>query len=140
MTQEGWVVEEHPLVWETSLPATFVTTSPWYAGLDVELPFNVGAHLALHLVNLPEGKRASTNNTPVPVKIGIIADDTWPSCAQNILPLGTSQSERVLVRWRVLAGSRHVYERVSPGGNIVCSLPRKCIRWDADCGFHGQGQ
>ena len=45
------------------------------ARLDVELPFQVGTHLPLHLVNLPEGKHALTNNTPGFVGIGIIAYD-----------------------------------------------------------------
>jgi len=45
------------------------------AGLDVELPFEVGAHLAFHLVNLPKGKHTLTNDTPGLVRVSIIADD-----------------------------------------------------------------
>jgi hypothetical protein len=45
------------------------------AGLDVELPFQVGTHFALHLVNLPKGKHTLTNDAPGLVGISIIADD-----------------------------------------------------------------
>jgi hypothetical protein len=45
------------------------------AGLDVELPLQVGTHLALHLVNLPKGKHTLTNDAPGLVGISIIADD-----------------------------------------------------------------
>jgi len=44
------------------------------AGLDVELPFEAGAHLAFHLVNLPKGKHFLANNTPGFVGVSIIAD------------------------------------------------------------------
>ena len=45
------------------------------AGLDVELPFEVGAHFPLHLINLPKGKHTLTDDAPGLVRIGIIADD-----------------------------------------------------------------
>jgi hypothetical protein len=35
----------------------------------------MGTHLALHLVDLLEGKHALTDNTPRFVQIGIVADD-----------------------------------------------------------------
>ena len=44
-------------------------------GFDVELPFQVGAHLALHLVDLPESKHTLTDDTPGLVGICIVADD-----------------------------------------------------------------
>jgi hypothetical protein len=45
------------------------------AGLDVELPFQVGAHLMLHLVDLLKGKHILTNDTPGLVGISVITDD-----------------------------------------------------------------
>ena len=45
------------------------------ARLDIELPLQVRAHLALHLINLPEGKHSLTDNAPGLVGVGIIADD-----------------------------------------------------------------
>ena len=45
------------------------------AGLDVELPFQIGTHLALHLVNLPKGEHTLTDDTPGFVGICVIADD-----------------------------------------------------------------
>ena len=45
------------------------------AGLDVKLPLKVGAHLTLHLVDLPKGKHALTNDTPGLVRVSIIADN-----------------------------------------------------------------
>ena len=44
-------------------------------GLDDELLFQIGAHLVLHLVDLPKGEHALTNDTPGFVGICVIADD-----------------------------------------------------------------
>lgn len=44
-------------------------------GLDVELPFEVGSHFVLHLVNLLEGKCIPIYNTLGRVGINIVADD-----------------------------------------------------------------
>jgi hypothetical protein len=45
------------------------------AGLNIELPFQVGAHLAFHLVDLPKGKHTLTDDAPRLVRVSIIADD-----------------------------------------------------------------
>ena len=45
------------------------------AGLDVELPFEVGAHFPLHLVALPEGEHALADDGPGLVRVGVVADD-----------------------------------------------------------------
>ena len=47
---------------------------PEHAGLGVELPFEVGAHLVFHLVNLPKGKHSLANDTPEFVGVSVIAD------------------------------------------------------------------
>ena len=44
-------------------------------GFNVKLPLQVRAHLALHLVNLPEGKHSLTDDTPGLVGVGVITDD-----------------------------------------------------------------
>jgi len=66
------------------------------AGLDVELPLEIGAHLALHLVNLPKSKHALTDNTPGLVGIGIIADDLGSNheCGyEEAVPGGTASGD-----------------------------------------------
>lgn len=45
------------------------------ARFNVELPIQVVAHLALHLVDLPQRKHTLTNDTPGFVRVGVIADD-----------------------------------------------------------------
>jgi hypothetical protein len=45
------------------------------AGLNVELPLEVGTHLTLHLIDLPKGEHALTDNAPGLVGVGIIAYD-----------------------------------------------------------------
>ena len=45
------------------------------AGLDVELSFQIGTHLALHLVDLPKGDHALIDDTPGFVGICVVADD-----------------------------------------------------------------
>lgn len=44
-------------------------------GFDIELPFQVGAHLLFHLVDLPKHKHSLTDNTPGLVGVSVIADD-----------------------------------------------------------------
>jgi hypothetical protein len=44
-------------------------------GFDVELPFQVGAHLTLHLVDFPKSKHTLTDDTPGFVGVSVIADD-----------------------------------------------------------------
>lgn len=41
---------------------------------DVELPVQVGAHLAFHLVDLAEGEHALANDAPRLVGVGVVAD------------------------------------------------------------------
>ena len=45
------------------------------AWLHVELPFKVGTHFALHLVDLPKGEHTLTDNKPGLVRIRVIAYD-----------------------------------------------------------------
>ena len=45
------------------------------ARLDVELPLQVGAHLALHLVDFPKGEHTLADYTPRLVGVCVIADD-----------------------------------------------------------------
>ena len=45
------------------------------AGFDVELPLEIGAHLAFHLVDLSKGEHALADNAPGLVGVGVIADD-----------------------------------------------------------------
>ena len=45
------------------------------AGLDIELPLQVGTHLPLHLVDLPKGKHTLTDDTPRLVRVSVIAYD-----------------------------------------------------------------
>jgi hypothetical protein len=45
------------------------------AGLNVQLPLKVGAHLPLHLVDLPQSEHTLTNDAPGLVRVGVIADD-----------------------------------------------------------------
>ena len=66
-------------------------------GLDVELPFQVGAHLSLHLVNLPKGKHTLTDDTPGLVGVGIIADDLGSNhkCRdEEAVPGGTMSGDK----------------------------------------------
>jgi hypothetical protein len=44
-------------------------------GIDVELPLQVGAHLSFHLVDLPEGEHALSDDTPRLVGIRVVAND-----------------------------------------------------------------
>ena len=43
-------------------------------GLDVQLPLQVRAHLALHLVDLPEGEHTLADDRPRLIRIGVVAD------------------------------------------------------------------
>lgn len=44
-------------------------------GIDVELSLQVGVHLALHLVDLPECKHSLTDDAPGSVGVCVIADE-----------------------------------------------------------------
>lgn len=44
-------------------------------GLDVKLPLEVAAHLALHLVDLAEGEHALAHDAPGFVGVGVVTDD-----------------------------------------------------------------
>jgi hypothetical protein len=44
-------------------------------GLDVENPFEIRAHLALHLVDLLEGVQVLANDAPRLVRVSIVAND-----------------------------------------------------------------
>ena len=41
--------------------------------VDVELPFQVGAHLALHLGDLAQSEHSLNNNTPGLVRVSVVA-------------------------------------------------------------------
>ena len=60
--------------WTLEIPPNHGLEFPECAGLDVRLPFEVGAQFAYHRVDLLEGKRALTNNTPGLVGISNIAE------------------------------------------------------------------
>lgn len=43
--------------------------------IDVELPFEITAHLSFHLIDLSEREHALTDYSPALVRVGIVADD-----------------------------------------------------------------
>ena len=43
--------------------------------LDVELPLEIAAHLALHLVDLAEGEHALAHDAPGLVGVGVVTDN-----------------------------------------------------------------
>jgi len=61
--------------WTLEIPADHRLKFLECVGLDVELPFEVGAHFSLHLVDLLEGKHAPTDDAPGLVRVCIVADD-----------------------------------------------------------------
>ena len=67
------------------------------AGLDVELPLEVGTHLALHLIDLPKGEHALPDNAPGLVGIRVIADDLGSNheCGyEEAVPGGTASGDK----------------------------------------------
>lgn len=44
-------------------------------GVDVQVPLEVTAHLALHLIDLLEGEHALAHDTPGLVGVRVVADD-----------------------------------------------------------------
>ena len=66
------------------------------SGLYVELPLQVGAHLALHLVDLPERKHSLTDDAPRFVGVCVIADDLGSNHKgrdEQAVPGGTARGD-----------------------------------------------
>jgi hypothetical protein len=65
-------------------------------GVYVKLPLQVGAHLTLHLVDLPERKHSLTDDAPGFVGVCVIADDlgsNHESRDEQAVPGGTASGD-----------------------------------------------